>query len=163
MLYAIQVGTEGPVKLGTSADPLARLRALQTSHYLRLHLRAVWQGDRTDEQALHGRFADARLHGEWFTCTPELHELLRRHATTLSVVPAAGSSGAKRRTRRAQAPRCPIPAGHPGVDAAPTPDHPTWREFVMLGPGERRDADKWVAALCDLAPSLTARHLLTGP
>jgi hypothetical protein len=96
--------------------------------------------------SLHDRFADARLHGEWFTCTPELHELLRRHATTVSVVAAAASSGAKLRTRQAQAPRRPIPAGHPGVDAAPTYDHPTWRDFVMLGPGERRDADKWVAA-----------------
>ena len=47
MLYAIQVG-DGPVKLGTAVDSVARLRVLQTAHHMRLHLRAAWPGGRVD-------------------------------------------------------------------------------------------------------------------
>lgn len=95
MLYAIQVG-DGPVKLGTAVDPVARLRVLRTAHHMRLHLRAAWPGGRVDEQALHARFDADRLHGEWFGCTPELIAFVRERAAAMSP-PAPGRGHAPRR------------------------------------------------------------------
>lgn len=162
MLYAIQAGDDGPVKLGTAVDPVARLRVLQTPHHTRLHLRAAWPGERVDERALHARFGANRLHGEWFGCTPELIAFVRERAAAMptpvpSPVTLPDGGAAKRAASSAE--RKPRPR-------AMRPwwwrelRHPTWEQHASLGPDERRDADE-IAALCDLVASLTAPQLLT--
>lgn len=71
-VYFIQVGTDGPIKVGISAEPFSRLKQLRTSHYEPLHLiGAVW-ASKQFEQAIHAAFAEARLRNEWFSPTPEL-------------------------------------------------------------------------------------------
>jgi hypothetical protein len=166
MLYAIQVGDDGPVKLGTAGDPVARLRVLQTAHDTRLHLRAAWPGERVDEQALHARFSADRLHGEWFGCTPELIAFVRDRAATMPPpaprpVTRPDGGAAKRAapsTERKPRPRAMRPS-RPWWSRELR--HPTWEQHGSLGPDERRDADQWIAVLCDLVPSLTVPQLLT--
>jgi len=65
--YLIQAGDGGPIKIGsTRKNPLERLAALQTAHHEQLHILGIIGG--TDaERNLHKRFADWRLHGEWFS------------------------------------------------------------------------------------------------
>ncbi len=76
MIYFIRPESGSAVKIGyCKADPVKRLRALQTGHPERLRLIAVIDGPeagRMGEAEWHGRFAADRLHGEWFAWTPEL-------------------------------------------------------------------------------------------
>lgn len=72
-VYFIQVGEDGPVKIGRSYDVQQRLAGLQVSHHLKLHLRCEVSrdpGDLSDEQTealFHRKFEQYRLRGEWFS------------------------------------------------------------------------------------------------
>jgi hypothetical protein len=66
LVYFVQSGDVGPVKIGIARDPLARLGELQTGNPEQLHIRHVLPGDRTMESGLHHRFREARIRGEWF-------------------------------------------------------------------------------------------------
>jgi len=72
-VYFIQAGESGPVKIGKAGDPIARLKALQTGSAARLNLLAVIDAD---EHALHDRFADHRVAGEWFALVPEIAAMI---------------------------------------------------------------------------------------
>lgn len=66
MVYFIQVGDAGLVKIGVSSNPLVRLASLQTSHSDELRLIGTMPGKRSKERELHDRFASLRVRGEWF-------------------------------------------------------------------------------------------------
>lgn len=65
-IYFIQVGHEGPVKIGWSANPTKRLASLQTAHHEKLYLRGCKQGSSQDEASLHAELRQYRINGEWF-------------------------------------------------------------------------------------------------
>jgi hypothetical protein len=57
----------GRIKIGVTTNIHARLAALQTASPVKLEVIAWKPGARrVFEQALHGEFADHRIHGEWF-------------------------------------------------------------------------------------------------
>lgn len=56
----------GPIKIGHSCNPAARLRGLQTSSPHKLRLLAVLEDGGHEEADYHQLFAKHRLHGEWF-------------------------------------------------------------------------------------------------
>lgn len=67
MIYFIQCGKDGPVKIGlTKSDPRKRLKTLQTYHHANLHLLTTIAGGPAVEIILHKRFTMFRLRGEWF-------------------------------------------------------------------------------------------------
>jgi hypothetical protein len=68
--------SDGLIKIGTSSDPARRVQALSTGAGESLALVAVVDGGRARERALHERFADTRVHGEWFSPSPELLEFI---------------------------------------------------------------------------------------
>lgn len=73
MVYFIQVGESGPIKIGyTRTDPTKRLSELQTGNPYKLRLLLVLEGGFDLEHALHEKFADLRLEGEWFRNDPIL-------------------------------------------------------------------------------------------
>lgn len=74
MIYVIQADNGGPVKIGyTSGDDAERrCRDLQVGNPERLRIVATFPGTVRDERAIHERFSDARLVGEWFALTPEI-------------------------------------------------------------------------------------------
>ena len=72
LVYFIQRGAFGPIKIGTAADPAARLRALQTGSDEPLRLLGSMDGGRPMEASLHRRFGRARLSGEWFSPSTDL-------------------------------------------------------------------------------------------
>lgn len=82
MIYFIQVGEAGPIKIGfiegvTMAQVEQRLAFLQTGNAEQLILRGTMPGDLYEERQLHERFADGRLRGEWFhPSTPGLQGLI---------------------------------------------------------------------------------------
>lgn len=71
-VYFIQSGDAGAIKIGIARNPEKRLRGLQTSHHEKLHIRVVTSGGAAQEQAYHARFAEHRLHGEWFEQHPDI-------------------------------------------------------------------------------------------
>lgn len=78
MIYFIQDTRTRAIKIGTSHNPVARLKALQTAHPSQLVLLAVMDGGAVEEHALHREFT--RLQGEWFQSTPELLSFIRQAA-----------------------------------------------------------------------------------
>lgn len=76
-VYFVQSGDRGDIKIGLTADMESRLAELQCGNPVRLHVVGVVTGDWALEQSLHARFAEGRIHGEWFKrYTPGLPELL---------------------------------------------------------------------------------------
>ncbi|MEU2135057.1 GIY-YIG nuclease family protein [Streptomyces sp. NPDC018352] len=65
-VYLVGAVEARPVKIGTASNVAARLRDLQCGSPVRLHVMWQTQGGRDLEQALHQRFSDYRVHGEWF-------------------------------------------------------------------------------------------------
>lgn len=79
MIYFIQVGDDGPVKIGLADDPYRRLVALQCASPFELRLLGGFEGGRGEELKLHKMFAHARIRGEWFEPTEELLAFVLEH------------------------------------------------------------------------------------
>lgn len=78
-------GDEGPIKIGVSNDPQRRLKGLQTGYPYPLQILATIEGGAMLEIEYHERFAEHRLHGEWFAPHPDILaeiERLRTHPNT---------------------------------------------------------------------------------
>lgn len=73
-IYFIQVGDDGPIKIGCAKNPFERLSSLQCANHEVLSLRAIYQGYAFEEKQIHEEFAGARIRGEWFHPTAELLE-----------------------------------------------------------------------------------------
>lgn len=72
-VYFIRAVDSGRIKIGFSFAPQDRFAAFQTASPEPLELLGtIAQGEEVNEASLHQRFADARLHGEWFESTPAL-------------------------------------------------------------------------------------------
>lgn len=78
MIYFIQpMGNRaGPIKIGTAKNLARRFYSIQCNHYAHLVVRAVTDGGRKEEKALHHRFAKDRRIGEWFNASKELKEFV---------------------------------------------------------------------------------------
>ena len=68
MIYLIQAGEGGPVKIGVAKNPMERLRELQVGHSEKLVLidciDAFYSYE--NEQNLHHELEHLRIRGEWF-------------------------------------------------------------------------------------------------
>ncbi len=69
------------VKIGTAADPLARMRQLQTASSHPLSLIGTIRGGRAVERAIHTRYAAFRCSGEWFHLSTFLRNAIDRLAS----------------------------------------------------------------------------------
>jgi hypothetical protein len=76
LVYFVQKGETGPIKIGFTFRLHGRLKKLQTSSEERLHLRAAIPGNVALERTIHGMFAHYRLEGEWFAPSAELLEYI---------------------------------------------------------------------------------------
>lgn len=79
MIYFIQAGEDGPIKIGCSDHLQSRMRNLQSYHYQELNLLGTMPGNVDTERKLHLRFAADRVRGEWFQPIPEIFDFVRRH------------------------------------------------------------------------------------
>ncbi len=75
MVYFIQDTHTGNVKIGCAADPQARLATLQTGCPSMLILLGAIPGGLEGERALHSRFREHRVRGEWYRPAPAILSL----------------------------------------------------------------------------------------
>lgn len=77
MIYFIQSGEDGPIKIGYSKnDPQERKSTFDTGNPDNLRLLGVMEGELLDEQKLQDRFDYARKKGEWFWPVRELVDFI---------------------------------------------------------------------------------------
>lgn len=76
MIYFVQAGNGGPIKIGRTGDLGSRLRELQTASPFELSLLGVMP----EESDLHQAFQDGLIRGEWFQPTHQLMEYIERFA-----------------------------------------------------------------------------------
>jgi hypothetical protein len=76
----------GPIKIGHAKNPHRRMRDLQLAGPSELTLAAIVEGPVSLERSYHARFAEHRLHGEWFRPHPDILGEIER----LQAVIAAG-------------------------------------------------------------------------
>jgi len=66
-VYFLQARPMSLIKIGSSSDPIKRVRDLRRTSPEPLNvIRIIW-GDYTSERILHGKFDEERQHGEWFS------------------------------------------------------------------------------------------------
>lgn len=69
MIYAIQAGENGPVKIGWSDAPKKRVRELQTGNPQKLRLLACCEIGDDAEYFIHIYLKNEKMVGEWFSPT----------------------------------------------------------------------------------------------
>lgn len=73
MIYFIQCGTDGPIKIGqTGGHVVWRCKQLQHSSPFELHILGCHEGGLKEEAELHRRFSHARFRNEWFNPIEEI-------------------------------------------------------------------------------------------
>ena len=78
MIYAVQCGAGGPIKLGfTSKDPQVRLNQLQNGNHQKLTLLAAADGGEWTEKEIHRLLAKYRIRGEWYRPLVPVLEMVR--------------------------------------------------------------------------------------
>ena len=81
MVYFIQQGECGPIKIGQSHTPNDRLKRLRKTIKEKLSIILVVDGHFTSEYALHEYLKEYCIGGEWFKPTKEVYLTMVRVAT----------------------------------------------------------------------------------
>ena len=78
MIYYLQSGLKGPIKIGYSENPPKRKSHLQTGNPERLRLIFSTAGNKYFEKKIHERFDHLRIRrdGEWFRPAADLLEFM---------------------------------------------------------------------------------------
>jgi hypothetical protein len=71
-VYFCVAAQENEVKIGYSVNPTRRRLSLESTRHANLELFATIKGGAGIERKMHKRFAEYRIHGEWFEASPEL-------------------------------------------------------------------------------------------
>jgi hypothetical protein len=86
MIYFIQAGESGPIKIGyTENDIKARVRNIQSSNPTEVKLLGVMQGNQKVEAGLHIQFCDYLIRGEWYQPPEQLLDYIAREGQQPSV------------------------------------------------------------------------------
>lgn len=76
MIYFIQRGEDGPIKIGVSANIIDRFNSLQTAQDERLRIVGIMKGGFSQERQIHAWFKHLQVRGEWYAATPELRDYI---------------------------------------------------------------------------------------
>jgi hypothetical protein len=104
VVYAFVAESLGVVKIGFATDTTRRLIAARLNCPVPLYMAACVPGTIADERQTHLRFADARVHGEWFRLTSEVRDWIRSNAVepTVTRMMTSFSDPARKGGRRTQ-------------------------------------------------------------
>lgn len=90
MVYFIQSVDGGPIKVGSSADPSARLRDMQVGRADELKILGEMPGGQKTERRLHRLLAPTKIRGEWFDPSPALDVLIHCAKEGIDLSPLIG-------------------------------------------------------------------------
>jgi hypothetical protein len=158
-VYFIQVGEDGPIKIGISDGVADRLAALQTTLPYELRVVAVIpRGDRAMEQDLHLRFRSHWIRGEWFVPHPELLLYIQIHGKPFKPPIIRRAQPHVKRTG-VPSPRPPVvkatPIPRPVVyNAAPPVVSDSPIPSTMNGPPVCKDRMEWFRGIAEAAKRL---------
>lgn len=76
LVYFIEAGPGGPIKIGSSHDVARRMANMQTAMPFDLRTLATISGANRAESELHRRFKHLRIRGEWYRAEPDLVALI---------------------------------------------------------------------------------------
>lgn len=79
-LYLMQMGENGPVKIGVAVDVEARRRTLSTAAPWPIRVLYALPNMAHREREMHDRLRHHRLNGEWFEPIPEIFDWFRMEA-----------------------------------------------------------------------------------
>ena len=71
-LYFVQMGADGPLKVGRSRNVPARVRIMQTGNPVPLKMRGVLRGRGWEERCWHFALSQFHVDGEWFEPSSDL-------------------------------------------------------------------------------------------
>lgn len=129
VIYFIEAGDVGPIKIGIATDVSTRLKSLQATNPTPLRVLAAVAGTMKDERDLHRRFASERLNGEWFRGDGEV----RAFTLSLAAMPVAESVVAvQRKPTSPKQPKAAKPKKTPRVKRQPSRPHITPEEWQAL-------------------------------
>lgn len=77
MVYFIQEGDNGPIKIGKAVSVERRLNSLQTAHHKGLTILQVIPGGAERESKIKKDLIKFKIKGEWFQPMPEVFEYMR--------------------------------------------------------------------------------------
>jgi len=84
MIYFIENGQDGHIKIGYAKAPEKRLKELQTGTPYPLKILKTIEGDRKAEQAFHTVFGYCRVKGEWFKPDQKLKAFIENEYHNIS-------------------------------------------------------------------------------
>jgi hypothetical protein len=88
VIYFLQAGEGGAIKIGYCRDLAARMSSIQTHCPEKLIVLGVTGGSKETETAMHDRFAEFKRRGEWFDPVPEILEFTKLLPKELPTEPA---------------------------------------------------------------------------
>ena len=88
VIYFLQAGEGGAIKIGYCRDLSSRMSAIQTHCPETLIILGVTGGTKETEKELHSRFSEYKRRGEWFDPAPEILEFTRLLPKILPTEPA---------------------------------------------------------------------------
>lgn len=72
VVYFVQLGIGGPIKIGRTDNLRARLNTLQTANHKKVVVLGLLRGQEALERQMHALFHKERMDGEWFRPSMEL-------------------------------------------------------------------------------------------
>ena len=75
MIYFIESGKGGPIKIGVTWNIQLRLDELQVGNPCKLNLLWIYNGRQFTELELHAKFKSDRIRGEWYNRTEAILSL----------------------------------------------------------------------------------------
>ena len=146
MIYFIQAGTGGAIKIGFSkVDVSKRIKLLQTGSSVALRPLGEMDGTMKEEMALHIKFEKHRVFGEWFCECAEILAFIDVNCTEVVHVESRGKGGRQRLGENVRVVNVKVPESA--------------RDAWLLSAGAAgMDLSKWIRAVCDVAASCCVRE-----
>lgn len=88
MIYFVQFGDGGPIKIGTTTNLKRRMEALQNASPESLKVLATIEGGPNEEKILHNIMKADRLKGEWFNPSRLIMSVVKKAKETPSILEA---------------------------------------------------------------------------
>jgi hypothetical protein len=79
VIYFVQSGNDGPIKIGYTSDVARRINKMQCDTPHKLHVLGVLDAEQNTEKELHSRFAPFRYRAEWYNPEQELLDYAKEH------------------------------------------------------------------------------------